>query len=58
MSRPTTRPVTGVFKLLRDEELWHTLAPLIEGAKAYSAESRRLAGEAEEGESGHDTSRG
>ncbi|WP_348761310.1 hypothetical protein [uncultured Salinisphaera sp.] len=50
--------VTGVFKLLRDEELWHTLAPLIEGAKAYSAESRRLAGEAEEGESGHDTSRG
>ncbi|WP_423821907.1 hypothetical protein V5738_16450 [Salinisphaera sp. SPP-AMP-43] len=33
--------VTGVFKLLRDEELWRTLAPVIEGAKAFSAESRR-----------------
>ncbi|MGN8159879.1 DUF1641 domain-containing protein [Salinisphaera sp. RV14] len=33
--------VTGVFKLLRDEDLWRTLAPVIEGAKAFSAESRR-----------------
>ncbi|HET7312772.1 hypothetical protein [Salinisphaera sp.] len=33
--------VTGVFKLLRDEELWRTLAPVIEGAKAFSAETRR-----------------
>lgn len=33
--------ITGVFKLLRDEELWATLAPVIEGAKAFSAESKR-----------------
>ncbi len=39
--------VTGVFKLLRDEELWHTLAPVIEGAKAFSAASRRQREEAE-----------
>lgn len=32
--------VTGVFKLLRDEELWRTLAPVIEGARAFSAASR------------------
>lgn len=31
--------ITGVFKLLRDEELWRTLAPVIEGAKAYSVAS-------------------
>lgn len=28
--------VTGLFKLLRDEQLWQSLAPLIEGAKAFS----------------------
>lgn len=33
--------VMGVFKLLRDEELWRTLAPVIEGAKAFSAEANR-----------------
>ena len=33
--------ITGVFKLLRDEDLWHTLAPVIEGVKAFSAESQR-----------------
>lgn len=32
--------VTGLFKLLRDEELWRTLAPVIEGARAFSAASR------------------
>lgn len=28
--------VTGLFKLLRDEQLWQSLAPLIEGARAFS----------------------
>lgn len=38
--------VTGVFKLLRDEDLWHALAPVIEGTKAFSAASRRQHDEA------------
>jgi len=29
--------VTGVFKLLHDKELWETLAPVIDGVKAFSA---------------------
>lgn len=33
--------VTGVFRLLRDEELWRTLAPAIEGAKAFSSATRQ-----------------
>lgn len=40
--------ITGMVKLLRDEDLWRTLAPVIEGAKAFSAETRRAGENAED----------
>ena len=49
--------ITGVFKLLRDEDLWRTLAPVIEGVKAFSAESERQADEASESEAAPSASR-
>jgi|GEM_PF-1074594 len=44
--------ISGVFRLLRDKELWATLAPLIEGAKAFSAESRRQGNESDNTKNG------
>lgn len=28
--------LSGVYKLLRDEELWHAIEPLLAGLKAFS----------------------
>lgn len=42
--------VTGVFKLMHDKELWSALAPLIAGAKAFSAARHEQAEGAEQTE--------
>lgn len=36
--------ITGAFKMLRDEQLWQTLAPLLEGARAFSQAAQATQG--------------
>ncbi|ROO29548.1 hypothetical protein SAOR_03165 [Salinisphaera orenii MK-B5] len=55
-STPYNPPgVTGVFKLMHDKELWSALAPLIAGAKAFSAARREQAEESEQTETGSES---
>lgn len=37
--------LSGTYRMLKDDELWQALGPVIEGVKAFSAELRRRDGE-------------